>query len=124
MPDLGPSSVILVWQETGHDRRLIGFLPLMTSAMYWGVPIPLLHSWRNRHMTSWAPLFRRGYELPAARALLDGFAQAPWYNQAVYLNRINTKGAAFQALRAAMSERGQTWREVRSVQRIVAMVQF
>ncbi|WP_026381278.1 GNAT family N-acetyltransferase [Afifella pfennigii] len=116
----GKVTLLCSWKAHASERRLIGLMPLTRPLFYWGIPLPLHHSWRNKYGHCSAPLLARGDEIRAARSLLDALGEDRFGASALYLHEIDVEGPAFRALRSVLEERGLAWREIRRVARTIA----
>ncbi len=86
---------------------LVGVLPLVRSATYYGYPIPNLSGWVHDNAFCGAPLVRRGFEAAFWQKLLawaDGEAGAALF---LHLPLLPGDGPLHAALRAVLTEQGR-----------------
>ena len=99
----GEVELFCAWKPTRADTedapRLIGLVPLVTSARYRGLPLRHLSVWRHNHSFLGTPLISKGYEEEFWQQLLtfgDKTGRAPF----VRVEKLHANGPVAGALRA------------------------
>lgn len=104
---------LLAWDHADHDR-LIGLLPVRWARRALSLPVPMLVGW-NGYASLSIPTLDRDCAAEAAGALIDAARQAG--ARALFLPGMAIEGAAFTAIRHALSDHRLTFDVMRSFRR-------
>ncbi len=109
----GDALALLSWDPTKTDR-LIGLLPVRWARQALSLPAPLLVGW-NGYASLSVPTLDRDKPVAAANGLIDAARAAGAC--ALFLPGAAIEGAAFSAMKQALSERGLSFDVMRSFKR-------
>lgn len=109
----GDALALLAWDQADPDR-LIGVMPVRWARRALSVLAPFFVGW-NGYASLAIPTLDRDRAVEAAGALIDAARTAGAY--ALFLPGTATEGAAFAAMKLALSERGLSFDVMRSFRR-------
>ena len=109
----GDALALLAWDRADTDR-LIGFMPVRWARQALSLPVPMLVGW-NGYASLAVPTLDRNHAVEAAGALLDAARKAG--ARALFIPGSAIEGAAFAALKEALSQSGQSFEVMRSFRR-------
>jgi CelD/BcsL family acetyltransferase involved in cellulose biosynthesis len=98
--------------EAMHGDRLIGLMPVVTSARHGRLPIACVANWMHDHCFFGAPILRRGQEGTAWRDILRQLDAAPWARGFLHLQGLDAAGANAAAIEAVCADQRRARQEI------------
>jgi CelD/BcsL family acetyltransferase involved in cellulose biosynthesis len=102
-----PLSFVLLYEQTGPGRRLVGFFPLVVTRGYKGLPARCATLWQHPYAMYGAPLLRAGVEEDCLAAFLDWAGTGPLGCSLVHLPLFPGSGPVQHALAAHCQRTGR-----------------